>query len=338
MLKVWVTAFTLIAALSACQPGCNPPEKPQTPPVPKSAEAEASESAKATRAGPAIDENYAYDMILKYEKFGPKVPGTLAHEKAGDWIVSELKSIGGMTVHEQKGSATTFDGVKIPVRNIIAQYKPDAKTRYLLTAHWDNRPFADQDGPRNARKPVPGVNDGGSGVAVLLSIAKAVQGMGEKPAFGIDFAFWDAEDWGDPHGEADTYCLGSQLWVKERVPANYTAKFGLNFDMVGRIGSLFPIEGHSMKKAPHVVKSLREAAAVVGYQSLFPDYSAGFITDDHLFVMEGTGIPMVDIIYMDPDGRFPPEWHTTNDTSKVISRDVLKGVAQTSVQLIFSQK
>jgi glutaminyl-peptide cyclotransferase len=337
-------ALSVTLSLSACQPGCNMPDKnPTTPPTPESGAANAATVASpaaaspAARVGPNVDENYAYDLILQYEKFGPKIPGTPAHQKAGDWLVKELKSL-GLTVHEQKGTAVTFDKKKIPIRNVIAQINPAAKTRYLLSAHWDNRPFADQDSAKNAKKPVPGVNDGGSGVAVLLSIAKAVSSDKKQPEFGIDFAFWDAEDWGNPHGEANTYCLGSQLWAKNPVPAGYTAKFGINYDMVGRIGSLFPGEGYSIHKAAHVVKGLREAAAVVGAQELFPDYSVGKITDDHVFVMEGTGIPMADLIYMDPDGRFPPEWHTIDDTSKVISRDVLKGVAQTTVQLLFSQK
>ena len=327
-----LAALVLTVALSACQPGFSPSEKdPNTRPA-----ADPS-PASPSRAGPSVDANYAYNQILKYEKFGPKIPGTSAHQKAGDWIVKELKDL-GLTVHEQKGSAVTFDKKKIPIRNIIAQINPAAKTRYLLSAHWDNRPYADQDSLKNSKKPVPGVNDGGSGVVVLMSIAKAVTTEKKMPDFGIDFAFWDAEDWGSPHGAPESYCLGSQYWAKSPVPAGYTAKFGINFDMVGRIGSLFPAEGYSMKKAAHVVKGLREASAIVGARALFPDYSVGNITDDHVFVTEGTGIPMADIIYMDPDGRFPPEWHTVDDTSKVISRDVLKGVAETTIQLLFSQK
>jgi Zn-dependent M28 family amino/carboxypeptidase len=194
------------------------------------------------------------------------------------------------------------------------------------------------------------VNDSGSGVAVLLAIAKAVTtewyALGSEyakssekkdPPFGIDLAFWDAEDWGNPHGAPETYCLGSQYWAKNVVPAGYKAEFGINFDMVGRVGSLFPAEGYSQQKAPQVVKAIRDAAAVLGHSDLFPPYEVGPITDDHYFVMQGTGIPMADIIYMDPDGRFPPEWHTTDDTSAVISRDVLKAVAQVAVQVMFGR-
>lgn len=340
--------------VASCQGGCSS-DAPATAPAVESPSAIVSSptthpaATAAIKPGPIVSADYAFEKILQYEKFGPKIPGTAAHQKAGDWIVAELNSLGNIEVTEQKATAKTFDGKTIPIRNIIAQINPSAKKRYLLSAHWDNRPFADQESdPKKLKKPVPGVNDGGSGVAVLLAIAKAVTAdwyrlgspyakSSEKidPPFGIDFAFWDAEDWGNPRGAPETYCLGSQYWAKNRVPAGYQAEFGINFDMVGRVGSLFPAEGHSLHKAPHVVKAIREAAVALGHEALFPNTSVGPITDDHFFVMQGTAIPMADIIYMDPDGLFPPEWHTTDDTSAVISRDVLQAVAQVAVQVIF---
>jgi glutaminyl-peptide cyclotransferase len=356
--------------MAGCQPSCNRANDPASSPAiadsPTSSvnqdssdapsgtivDADTNTAQKRTPVGPKIDGDFAFEKIKEYEKFGPKVPGSTAHIKAGDWIVSELKKIGGgiFVIHEQKTTAKTFDGKKIPVRNIIAQINPGATRRYLLSAHWDNRPFADQDSGAKSKKPVPGVNDGGSGVAVLMAIAHAVHqewySLGSEyakssekkdPPFGIDLAFWDAEDWGNPRGAPETYCLGSQYWAKNLVPTGYRAEFGINFDMVGRVGSLFPIEGHSARKAPKVVAAIQEAATTLGHQDLFPGYEVGPITDDHYFVMEGSGIPMADIIYMDPDGRFPPEWHTTDDTSDVISRDVLRAVAQVAIQVIWSR-
>ncbi len=281
------------------------------------------------------DENYAFEVIQKYEKFGPKVPGTEAHKNTGDWLVSELKRLGA-TVVEQTTTAVTFDQKTIPVRNIIAQYNPKANTRYLFSAHWDNRPFADQDtDPLKSHEPVPGVNDGGSGVAILLGIAKAVQGM-DLP-FGIDLALWDAEDWGSPHNPP-SYCLGSQYWAKNPVPANYHAQFGINYDMVGRLGSVFPEENYSLKNAPEVIEGLHRAAKTLGYQDYFPTYKIGPIVDDHYYVRELRQFPMVDLIYMTQEGGFPPEWHTHLDTSEYISRDVLKVVGQTSLELLSEQK
>lgn len=283
---------------------------------------------------PSYDENYAMSVILKYESFGPKVPGTQAHIKAGDWIIEELKTF-PLTVHEQKAEAKTFDQKLIPIRNIIAQWNPKARVRYMLSAHWDNRPFADND-PKNKNKPVPGVNDGGSGVAVLLGIAKSLVNVPTQNAdIGIDFAFWDSEDWGTP-SIPESYCLGSQYWSDHLVPENYKAEFGINFDMVGRSGSIFPIDVYSEKVAPQVLKKLRLAALKIGYQDYFTDYKIGPIVDDHYFVSEKTHIPFIDLIYMTPEGKFAPEWHTVNDTSEFISRDVLKGVSQSVLQLLWT--
>jgi glutaminyl-peptide cyclotransferase len=287
-------------------------------------------------AAPTFDADYAYQMIEKYEKFGPKVPGTAEHQKAGDWLLTELQAL-TPTVHEQKASATTFDQKKIPIRNLIAQFNPNAKKRYLLSAHWDNRPFADQD-PKFYKKAVPGVNDGGSGVVVLLTIGKALQPLFAKGdlSFGVDLALWDSEDWGTP-SIPDSYCLGSQYFGKNPIPANYRAEFGINFDMVGRKGSIFPIDIYSEQKAPLVMKGFRSAATKLGYGAYFPESRIGPIVDDHYFISEALNIPMIDIIYMTPEGRFAPEWHTVQDTSEHISRDVLKVVGQTTLQLLFSQ-
>ncbi len=284
---------------------------------------------KVKAAVPVFDENNAYAQILEYEKIGPKVPGTPAHIKGGDWIVSELKKTTAL-VHEQKTEATTFDGKVIPVRNIIAQMNPEAKERYLLSAHWDNRPFADEDkDPKYRKQPTPGVNDGGSGVVVLLGIAKALSGI--QTTVGVDLAFFDAEDWGTPSHE-ESYCLGTQYWAKNPVPA----KFGINYDMVGRIGSVFPVESYSAEKAPEAIAKLQAAAKKIGYEDIFPNTRTGYVVDDHIYVMQGRGFPMMDLIYMQ-DGRFPPEWHTHLDTSEFISRDILKAVGQTTLQMLWDQ-
>jgi hypothetical protein len=132
------------------------------------------ESKGAKPSIPAFDETLAYAQIKEYEKFGPAIPGTQNSLKTGDWIVSTLKA-SGASVLEQKATAETFDHHTIPIRNLIGQINPSAKTRYLISAHWDARPFADEDpNPKNRAKPVPAVNDGGSGVVVLIGIAQAL--------------------------------------------------------------------------------------------------------------------------------------------------------------------
>jgi Zn-dependent M28 family amino/carboxypeptidase len=242
----------------------------------------------------------------------------------------------GLEVIEQKTKVLAFDKKEIPVRNLIAQINPGAKVRYLLSAHWDARPFADEDpDPKNRLKPVPAVNDGGSGVVVLLGIADALKGR--KIPFGVDLVFLDAEDGGKPANEL-SYCLGTQYFAKNPIPAGYQARFGINFDMVGRIGATFPIEAYSLNRAGAVVSKIRAAAKGLGYQDYFPEYRVGPIIDDHLYLMEGLGFPVVDLIHMTEDNHFPPEWHTVKDTSEVISRTTLKVVGWTTLKVLWDEE
>lgn len=295
----------------------------------------ASHSPQPKDALPVFNENLAYAQILAFEKFGPKIPGTPASRNAGDWIVSELQK-SKVKVLEQNAEAKTFDGKTIPIRNIIAQINPEAKDRYLLSAHWDSRPFADEDPDLKYRHtPVPAVNDGGSGVVVLLGIAKALEN--KSLSIGVDLLFLDAEDWGTPSNE-ESYCLGTQYWAKNPVPANYQAKFGINYDMVGRIGSIFPVEINSERQAGTVIQKLQAAAQTLGYQDFFPKFRVGPVIDDHIYLMQGRHFPVADLIYMTPEGRFPPEWHTHQDTSEFISRDVLKVVGQTTLKVLWDEQ
>ncbi len=307
----------LTLTLSACEFSCaGHPTTPSTP-------------------VPVFNENLAWEQILEFEKIGPKIPGTQGSLKGGDWIVSELKKA-GVTVLEQKTEAKTFDGKTIPVRNIMGQINPGASERYLLSAHWDSRPFSDEDpDPKFRSTPVPATNDGGSGVVVLLGIAKALEG--KKPSIGIDLLFLDAEDWGTPRDE-ESYCLGTQYWAKNPVPANYKAKYGINFDMVGRIGSIFPVEANTGRQAGDVIRKLQTSARSLGYQDFFPNIQVGAIIDDHIYLMQGRNFPVADVIAMSPEGRFPPEWHTHKDTSEFISRDVLKVVGQTTLKTLWDEQ
>jgi hypothetical protein len=286
------------------------------------------------KSAPLFDADAAYQVILDYEKRGPAVPGTRESQVTGDWIAAEMKSR-GLKVLEQRGSWPGLDGKAIPIRNLFGQHHPGAKRRYLLSAHWDARPFADQDpSPAARKKPVPAVNDGGSGVAVLLGIAQALKD--QDTPFGVDFLFVDAEDSGQSH-DASSYCLGSQFFAKQPYPGGSLPSFGINFDMVGRIGAVFPIEAYSARQAGAVLKKIHAAAETAGTADLFPKFVVGPIVDDHVYLSEGLGIPMIDLIHMNENGRFPPEWHTRSDTSEFISRTTLKGVGQTVLQTLWNE-
>ena len=169
----------------------------------------AAVEAKAAVPEVEFDADSAYARVVEQCAFGPRVPGSEAHRRCGDYLAGRLRSYGA-AVTEQRMTLTTFDGTEINCRNIIGEYNPDASKRLLLLAHWDCRPWADNDpDPARRREPVPGANDGASGVAVLLEVARQLSV--NAPKIGVDILLTDAEDWGDSGaGNEDTWALGTQ--------------------------------------------------------------------------------------------------------------------------------
>ena len=230
--------------------------------------------------------------------------------------------------------------------NIIASYKPEQTTRILLCAHWDCRPWADNDpDSTNWRKPVMGANDGASGIAVMLEIARQLQ-KSDSLNIGVDFVCFDAEDWGipqwsDAEDNGDSWALGAQYWAENPHKAGYEARFGILLDMVGGTGARFYQEGMSKQYAQPIVNKIWTAARAAGYESLFPNEQGGYVTDDHIPVNQKTKIPTADIIAFYPNcqqSSFGPTWHTVNDTMENIDRNILKAVGQTVIQVLFSEK
>ncbi len=282
-----------------------------------------------------FDENNAYDFIQKQVDFGPRVPGTAKHLACYNFLVETLKPLAD-TLYLQNNFATTFDKKNIPVKNIIASFNPKAEKRILLCAHWDTRPFADQD-TKDKYKPILGANDGGSGVGVLLQIAKNLKH--QKIDIGIDIILFDAEDWGDATGKVEnSYCLGSQAWGKATHVPNYKAEFGILLDMVGAPNAIFGYEAYSLNNAREYVGLVWQTAAKAGYDNYFKNFETNGITDDHLYVMKATNIPTIDIIHHDPttESRFGSYWHTHNDNMNAIDKKTLKAVGQTVVNVIYN--
>jgi glutaminyl-peptide cyclotransferase len=278
---------------------------------------------------PGHDDQYLMSLIKKYEKLGPKVPGTKEHKAAGDWIVQELKN-SKMHIYEQVATVKNPKGQSISIRNIIGQFNPKATRRYLLSAHWDNRPVADED-TVDKDKPILGVNDGGSGVAVLLAIAKRISFFKEKN-FGVDFIFFDAEDMGTGN-DLKSYCLGSQYWASHVWPKEYLAELAINYDMVGGKDATFPIEGVSKALGQKAIYQVQKSAKEMKLEKYFPNREVkGSVLDDHVFVAR-LSYPVMDIIAMDENGKYPKEWHTHRDTSSVISLDTLNAVIDMTLNL-----
>lgn len=310
----------------------------------KSSRKSATEPDTVALVGPTFCADSAYAFCAKQCSFGPRLMNTDAHDKCGEWIMKQFASY-GMKVEAQDAELKAWDGTMLRSRNIWARFRPELTTRVLLCAHWDCRPWADNDpDSTNWRKPVMGANDGASGVAVMLELARII-GNDSTLNIGVDFVCFDAEDWGTPQwadvaDNGDTWALGAQYFA-ENLPKNYDVRYGILLDMVGGQGARFYQEGVSKQYAPEIVKKVWRAARQAGYESMFPKSEGGMITDDHVPLNQKANIPTIDIIPYYPDcqqSSFGPTWHTVVDDMQHIDRNTLMGVGQVMVQVIFSEK
>lgn len=289
----------------------------------------------------------AYSYIAQQCSYGPRTMNSEAHDACGDWIAQKFEELGARVV-SQNAELKLYDGTPIKNRNIIVQINPEATRRIMICSHWDSRPWADHDEDEaKHHTPIDGANDGASGVAVMMEIARQLQLQGDTCGvkIGLDLVCFDAEDCGTPEfaneeeaGEnSDTWCLGSQYWASQRMSEGYCPEYGILLDMVGGINSLFKKEYFSMQYAPNVVAKVWSTASLLGYASLFKNEDGGGITDDHLQVMK-SGIPCIDIIGCDKDGAsFPKTWHTVNDDIHHIDKNTLKAVGQVLMEVIWKE-
>ena len=299
-----------------------------------------------------FNEDSAIAYCAKQCDFGPRTMNSAAHDECEEWIISKFQQY-GCEVITQKADLKGWDGTMLHSTNIIARTNPDAKERIIICAHWDSRPWADNDpDENNHRTPVMAANDGASGVAVMLELARILNANPSTSSpqpqalnLGIDFVCFDAEDYGTPSWsgkqDEDSWALGAQHFAKniqQLYAANNKPKLGILLDMVGGQGAKFYQEGLSKHYAQDLVNSVWQAANEAGYGSYFTGQSGGYITDDHKPLNEA-GIPTIDIIPYYPDceaSAFGPTWHTVLDDMNHIDKNTLKAVGQTLVQFLFT--
>ena len=301
-----------------------------------------SEDQKAVNVMFSADSAYAF--CAAQCQYGPRTMNSVAHEECSKWIAEKFRQY-GCEVELQRADLKGYDGTILKSTNIIAKsQKQTTGPRILICAHWDSRPWADNDpDSANWRKPVMAANDGASGVAVMLEIARLLQ-ENDSVGVAVDFVCFDAEDWGIPQWESDSdtdsWALGAQYWAAncpKDIANSY--QYGILLDMVGGQSARFYQEYFSMKYARNIVEKVWQAASAAGYGSYFPAKDGGGVTDDHLPVNEKAGIPCIDIINHYPDceqSNFGPTWHTINDDMQHIDKNTLQAVGQTLIQLIFS--
>ena len=303
-------------------------------------EQQTKEVPKAKIEVPIFNPDSAYYFVEKQVSFGPRVISSNPWKNCAIWLEKKFKTY-TPNVLVQEAPITTYDGKKHTLKNIIASFSPEKNNRIALFAHWDSRHIADHD-TKNQDAPILGANDGGSGVGVLLELAR--QFSIKNPNIGVDIILFDAEDYGQPEDSKfpimqDSWCLGSQYWSKNLHKPNYYARYGILLDMVGAKNATFRKEEISSYYAPNILEKVWRKANQLGYGNHFVFENAKQIVDDHLYVNQITGIPTIDIIEYDPatESNFNKHWHTHKDDMDNIDKNTLNAVGQTLLEVIYNE-
>lgn len=286
----------------------------------------------------------AYKFIAEQVAFGPRVPGTTPHRECRRYLINRLRGFNPDSIFVQDGEVTAFNGDRLPITNIIARYNTSTPRRILLVAHWDTRPWADKEDNIDERhQPFDGANDGGSGVGVLLEIARNLSI--KAPNIGVDIMFVDAEDYGDTSGfdqKEDTWCLGTQYWINHGMKpysSDDLPVYGILLDMVGGRNARFHYEYFSQENATKPTIKVWSEAERLGHNDKFIRSIGGAVTDDHVFLTRN-GIPTTDIIETlnSETSSFPPTWHTLDDNLTNIDKNTLKAVGETVLNVVYKEK
>jgi hypothetical protein len=280
----------------------------------------------------SFDADSAYAYVKKQVDFGPRIPNTPAHERCANWMIAKMNLFAD-TVTVQR-TRVSVRGKDYNCINVVGHFNPQASTRTLLLAHWDTRPFADAD-KATQDKHFDGADDGASGIAVLLEIARQLHA--KKTTIGVDILFTDVEDAGID-GDDGSWGLGTQYWSKQAKASGYHAQYGILLDMVGGKGAHFYRESLTKQYAGPQSTMVWNVANSIGYSDYFRYTDLGDIgiTDDHAFINKITGIPTMDIIALQGNGDFMPWHHTIHDNMSIIDKNTLKAVGQTVLQVLYT--
>lgn len=311
--------------------GCGPaPDRPAQPPADTSTQPPATPPVTSVPV-PRFDGDRAFALLERQVAFGPRSPNSRGARECRDWLAMTLKG----WADEIRLQEFTHEGYGEILRlsNVIAVFRPEMKERILLLAHWDTRPRAEQDPvPARREEPILGANDGASGVAVLLELARLFKE--NPPPVGVDILLTDGEDYGR-EGDLANYFLGARHFAGTK-PADYLPRYGILLDMVGDTHLEIPREGYSQRYAPDVMNLVYRTARELGVGQ-FVNMEGTFVDDDHLPLNEA-GIKTIDLIdfdYPDPTNRF---WHTHWDTPDKCSPASLAAVGRVLTTVVYRER
>ena len=268
----------------------------------------------------------ALAQLTAQTDFGPRKPNSNGHKKCLVYIAAELGKY-AEKVNRQDFLHTGYDNEVLKLSNVFGSFNDSIDERILLLAHWDTRPRSDEEKDQaKQHRPILGANDGASGVAVLLELARLFKQS--PPPIGVDILFVDGEDYGKAH-DLESYFLGSRHFMKVKSP-EYKPRFAILVDMVGDKDLQIPMEQNSMKYAPEAVELIWSTAEKLGVTQ-FINVPGEQISDDHIPLNDG-GLATVDII----DFQYP-YWHTSQDTPDKCSAESLEAVGKVLTHVIYSR-
>ena len=281
---------------------------------------------------PKFDEGRAFDYLIAQCDFGPRNPGSEGYYACLDFMIKEFEKSADEVILQNFSYREQKDKKHYELENVIARYNPDAEFQTIISCHWDTRPWADEEENRRDRDtPIIGANDGASGVAVILELARI---MGENPpSIGVNLVLFDGEDMG-VRGENETFCQGSRYFAKNLpIPKPNEA---INLDMVGDKQLVLPIERYSLEFHPELVRYLWDRARDLGLDAFEGrvDYA---IYDDHVPLYEIAGIPSIDIIDFKYPNSYANFWHTLDDIPENCSAESLRQVGRLMVDYIYNR-
>ena len=277
---------------------------------------------------PVFDSRRAFQLLVKQCEFGPRNPGSKGYRLCLDYLAKTLKGLADEVEIQTFPFTFGKPEQKAIGSNLIARFSPQKSDRILLCAHWDTRPWADEDpDPRNHKRPIIGANDGASGVAVLLEMARLLHT--HNPPVGVDIVLFDAEDAGTS-GDMWSWAKGSAYFAKNLSPRN-RPRFGILIDMIGDADLAIYQEANSLAYARSVVDLVWKTAAELKLSAFKPEAGPSMM-DDHIPLLQ-VGVPCIDLI----DFEYP-YWHTMADTPDKCSKDSLEQIGRLLVQVIYGQK
>ncbi len=285
-------------------------------------------SARAGAEVPEFDSQKAFAFLVRQCEIGPRNPGSEGHRKGRDYLQATLAQYADSVRTQPFPLRFGRPEQTEEAYNIIARFQPEKKERILLCAHWDTRPWADEDpDPKNHDTPVLGANDGASGVAVLLEVARLLHK--HKAPVGVDIVLFDGEDAGTS-GSMNSWAQGSQYFARTLAPQDRPI-FGVLIDMIGDADLVITKEANSLAAARPVVEKVWKIAQDLGCTAFKPELGSS-IMDDHIPLLQ-IGIPCIDLIDLDY-----PYWHTISDTPDKCSASSLDQVGRVLVHLIYTHE